>query len=94
MKYTDGLNSSLSYQAHIGLISASQLLWVHSGYPTANCRAIDIHGNIVPSDCALELLPLCAQSAPVSTQANNTATGCYQIQPPAPKHLREGSCYC
>ena len=75
IKFTDGLNSSLSYQAHIGPISASQLFWVDSGHPTANCRAIDIHGNIMPSDCALELPALCTQSAPVSTQANNTATG-------------------
>lgn len=76
MKFTNGLNSSLSYQAHIGPISVSQLFWVDSGYPdpTTNCRAIDIHGNTIPSDCALKLPALCTQSAPVSTQANNTAS--------------------
>ena len=72
-KFTDGLNSSLSYQSFIGTISAIQLLWVDSGNPT-NCRAIDVHGKITPSDCTIELPVLCTQSAPVSTQANNTAS--------------------
>ena len=94
MKFTDGLNNSLSYQAHIGAVPVSQLFWVNRGHrnTTASCRqcrAIDIHGNTMPSDCTRKLPILCTQTAPVSTQANNTATG-YLVNHPVGNQVYTG----
>ncbi|KAL5872388.1 hypothetical protein ACKVWC_008021 [Pyricularia oryzae] len=72
--FTDGLNSSLSYQIWQESFPKSQLFWV-SKASSGDCRAINYRGELKEVDCAgpgsSKLPALCTQSAPVLTTATN-----------------------